>query len=61
MFSKMLGEEGAEGGTETKSGEHAVRANIMAILINVYGEESRDDISNIKNKRLKRKKSKHIE
>ena len=44
MFSEMLGEEGAEGGGDTKSGEHAVRADIMAILINIFGEESRDDI-----------------
>ena len=55
MFSEMLGEERAEGGTETNSGEHAVSVHIMAILINVYGEERRDNISNIKNKRLKRK------
>jgi hypothetical protein len=44
MFSEMLGEEGAEGGGLTKSGEHAVRANIMAILINIFAEENRDDI-----------------
>jgi hypothetical protein len=44
MFSEMLGEEGAEGGGLTKSGEHAVRAHIMANLINIFAEENRDDI-----------------